>query len=120
LRIKASYSWQQTVDIHHHTLANAPRTLLKLNISGPLPGQRWHYGIAVRGASSRKTLRDDIGGYVVTDLTLRTPLSRQCELSASLYNLFDQRYYDPGSSEHVQDALEQDGRQFRVKLDYWF
>ena len=29
---------------------------------------------------------------------------------ASIYNLFDERYGDPGSEEHVEDVVVQDGR----------
>jgi iron complex outermembrane receptor protein len=37
-------------------------------------------------------------------------------VSASVYNLFDKSYADPGGGEHVQDRIPQDGRSFRVKV----
>lgn len=41
-------------------------------------------------------------------------------LSASLYNLLDQKYGYPGSTGHTQNVIPQDGRTFRVKLGYTF
>ena len=42
------------------------------------------------------------------------------ELAASLYNLFDKDFSDPGSAEHLQDAIAQDGRSFRLRAVYRF
>jgi iron complex outermembrane receptor protein len=44
----------------------------------------------------------------------------ELELSAGVYNLFDEDYSHPGAAEHTQDLLEQDGRTFRLKLQYAF
>ena len=38
------------------------------------------------------------------------------DVSASVFNLFDSRYSDPGSREHPLDAIPQDGRTFRFKV----
>ena len=43
-------------------------------------------------------------------------LGKHLDLSASVYNLFDKKYFDPGRPEDVQDAIQQDGRNFRIKL----
>jgi iron complex outermembrane receptor protein len=43
------------------------------------------------------------------------------EVSASIYNLFDRRYYDPAGSDQTPiDRIEQNGRNFRLKLNYRF
>ena len=42
------------------------------------------------------------------------------ELSASIYNVTNATYSDPGSEEHRQDSIVQDGRNFRVRLTYHF
>jgi outer membrane receptor protein involved in Fe transport len=53
----------------------------------------------------------------VPNLTLLSHgLTRNLELSASVYNLFGERYRDPGSEEHRQDAIVQYGRSFRLKV----
>jgi hypothetical protein len=54
------------------------------------------------------------------DLTVRMQLAPQCEISATAYNLFDTHYADPGSTEHRQDSIMQNGRTYRLKIDYWF
>jgi len=41
-------------------------------------------------------------------------------LSAGIDNVLDELYFDPGSEEHVQDAIEQDGRRLRVELTRFF
>jgi outer membrane receptor protein involved in Fe transport len=117
-RLKASYSLQQTHDADG-ALVNAPRNVIKLNLSGPLPIDKTSYGVALRGLSARNTLACEAPGYGVVDFTLRSLLTKQWEISANLYNVFDHRYYDPGSAEHLQDVLQQNGRSFRIKLDYW-
>jgi hypothetical protein len=37
-----------------------------------------------------------------------------------VYNLFATRDVDPGSPNQVRDIIAQDGRTFRLKLDYRF
>lgn len=116
VRLKASYSWQQTRDGGVPT--NSPRNMAKLNIAGPLRGGIG-YGVQWRAMSARESLRTDVPGFGVIDATLRSAVSDRIEISATLYNLFDQRYFDPASSEHVQDALRQDGRSAVLRIDYW-
>jgi iron complex outermembrane receptor protein len=72
--------------------------------------------------SRRRTLSgSSVGGFAVLNASLLSRnLGRHAELSAGLYNLFDKNYADPGAEEHVQDALRQDGRSFRVKLTFRF
>ena len=56
---------------------------------------------------------------MVANLTLVARASAgRFDLSASVYNLFDERYADPGSPEHRQDLIPQDGRNFRLKLSW--
>ena len=63
----------------------------------------------------------DADHYAVTNLTLMTKnLLRGLEVSASVRNLFDEEYSDPGSGEQVQDQIEQDGRTFWLKVKYGF
>jgi iron complex outermembrane receptor protein len=47
-------------------------------------------------------------------------LGNGIELAASVFNLFDNKYSDPGSEEHRQDSIVQIGRTVRVKLTYKF
>ena len=70
--------------------------------------------------SRRRTLSGaSLGGFPVVNLTLfSTRVFQRFDLSASLYNVLDKRFDNPGAEEHVQDAIRQDGRSFRVKLTW--
>jgi len=72
--------------------------------------------------SNRKTLAGrHTPGFFLTNVTLFSQhLVKGLEISASVYNLFDTHYGDPGAEEHRQDVIPQDGRSFRFKLTYGF
>ncbi|QDZ28834.1 TonB-dependent siderophore receptor [Noviherbaspirillum sp. UKPF54] len=117
-KLRTSYSWQQAQDDSSGaTLVNSPRHLAKFNLSAPLPGAAWWAGAEAQYVGSRLTRQGSTGGYWLANLTLSSArLARGLDVSASVYNLFDRGYADPGSAEHAQDAIRQDGRSFRVKL----
>jgi outer membrane receptor protein involved in Fe transport len=119
-RARLSYSWQRTREAGQSAdLGNSPRHLAKLQLEAPL-GRAWA-GLDVQAVSARTTLRGNrVGGFATANFTLTMPVFRRLGLSASLYNAFDARYANPGSEEHLQDALAQDGRQLRVKLTWRF
>lgn len=120
-RLRTSYSWQHTRDdATGALLVNSPRHLAKFNWTAPL-FSAWRAGIEAQYVGRRYTFQSETGGYCLANLTLTsTRLAPGAELSASIYNLFDRRYADPGGGEHVQDAIPQDGRNFRIKLSYAF
>jgi iron complex outermembrane receptor protein len=72
--------------------------------------------------SERRTLSGKpASGLFVTNLTFfGQQLFKGTEITASINNLFDQRYGDPGSEEHRQRVIPQDGRTFWLKLKYNF
>jgi hypothetical protein len=37
-------------------------------------------------------------------------------VAASFFNVLDKKYFDPGRPEDPEDAIQQDGRNFRIKL----
>ena len=103
-------------------LVNSPRNTVKANLMFPLLQELLMGGVEAQYVDGRKTLSggktDDI---FLTNLTVVSKgLVNGMTLSASLYNLFDEDYSYPGSSEHYQDAIGQDGLTFRLKLDYLF
>jgi len=109
-------------DATDQLLTNSPRHLAKLNAEMPFMKERLSAGLEVQYAGRRLTLAGDYArGYAVGNLTF---LSRQIvkglDLSASVYNLLDSRYADPASEHHIQDTIEQDGRNFRLKLTWGF
>jgi outer membrane receptor protein involved in Fe transport len=121
-RLRASYAWQITRDDSGTELENSPRHLAKLNLTAPLFDNALRTGMELQYMGSRKTLggatADD---HLIANLTLlNRTMAKGLENSASVYNLFDERYSDPGRPEHLQDLIAQDGRSFRGKLIYRF
>lgn len=117
-----NYAYQEAEDsVTRTVLTNSPRHLAKAGVIVPFAGERYFAGIEGRYLSSRRTTGAPAAGAVVANATLFTPrLAEGAELSVSIYNVMNKRYADPASPEHMQDAIEQDGRTVRVKLTYLF
>lgn len=116
---RAAYSFQKTTDASTgEALSNSPRHLVKASAVFPLIDHRLSAGLETQYTSPRTTVQGDrLGGYLVTNLTLLSrPFAHHVELSGSVYNLLDRSYAESGSPEHVQSAIPQDGRSFRLKL----
>lgn len=126
LRGSLSYSYQDAVDdATGRWLANSPRHLVKSSITLPVYSDKLFFGIMCRYMSRRQT-RDgeDLGDNVVADASLfaRNFLKdmKGLEVSFQVFNLFDERYCDPVGVEHVQQSIEQNGRNFWIKVSYHF
>lgn len=120
---KISYNCQDGRDAATgERLINSPRHLVKLNLLAPIVGDKVFLGLEEQYTGRKRTLRGAVtGDYFVTNLTIFSRnLLDNLELSASVYNLFNAGYSAPGGGEHVQDAIGQDGRSFRVKLTWRF
>jgi iron complex outermembrane receptor protein len=123
LRGRVSYSFQKTEDeATGAELSNSPQHLAKLNLIVPLWKDKLFSGFEVQYSSKARTLADNLApGYWTANVTLFSQrIVKNLEFSASVYNLFDTKYYYPGALEHLQDKIQQDGRTFRVKLTYRF
>lgn len=122
-RGRFSYTFQESQDrLTGRRLTNSPRHLARINLTAPLLDGKLSLGLEMHLMSRRKVLAGgETGGFGVTHLTL---LSRDLwpggEVSASIYNLFDQDFADPASQEHLQKVIPQDGRTFRLKLTHRF
>ena len=118
---RASYSFQQTKEASSgQFLSNSPRNLVTLNLSQPLWGRRMFLSL---DAQYRSRIQDIAGSLVspfsVVNVTLLARnLGKHMDLSASIYNLLDKQYFDPASTENLQQAIQQDGRNFRVKMTW--
>lgn len=120
---RLSYTYQETKNEQTgRRLTNAPRHLAKFNLSVPLYQDKLFSGLEMQYTSARKTRAGgEAKGFLVTNLTLFSQhVLKGLEVSASIYNLFDVHYGDPGSEEHRQEVIPQDGRAFRLKLTYGF
>jgi outer membrane receptor for ferrienterochelin and colicins len=120
---RLSYALQHT---HYQDtgtdLSNSPYHLAKLNVSAPLLHKRLFAGLDAQYVSRRETLHaGSVAAFAVFNATvLSRNLGKGFDVSASIYNLFDKRYADPGAEEHRQESIQQDGRSFRVKISYRF
>jgi iron complex outermembrane receptor protein len=47
-------------------------------------------------------------------------MGNHLDLSASAYNLFDKKYFDPAPVGLTQDQIQQDGRSFRAQITIKF
>lgn len=120
---RLSYSWQEAKNLTSGSqLYNSPRHLAKANISIPVYRELVFVSPEFQYMSSRLTLTGNhTRDAMQTNLTLYShDLIKGLEASASIYNLFDSRYSDPGANEHLQDSIPQDGMNFRIKLVYRF
>jgi iron complex outermembrane receptor protein len=128
-RLRASYAWQQAEDAATgERLVNSPEHLAKLNFAAPLADNGWLGGLELQYTGSRKTLAGDTAGaYLLTNLTLvNDSMTKGLQLSASVYNLFNGHYADPGGAELIHDSgvtldtVSGDGRNYRLKASYRF
>lgn len=97
-------------------LSNSPRHVVKARISVPGPRSliaafEWQY------LSSRSTLAGTtLDGASVANANMSWPVGPTMTITGQIRNLFDTRYADPGSEEHLAPSIEQNGRTMRVGL----
>lgn len=123
LTATASYSYQEAEQKDpDRRLRNSPRHLAKLAITAPLPLDSLYAGVELQYVGERRTLGGNkTDDYLVANLTVTAAdIAKGLDLSVSIYNLFDEEYFDPGSADHIQDQIEQEGLAFRVKLTWRF
>ena len=116
---RASYSYTDAEQpATQQVLANSPYQLGKLNLSMPVLHRQLFASIDAQYTSPVQTLaRNNISGFSVFNVTLLGhTLGKHLDLSASVYNILDKKYFDPGRPEDIQDRIQQDGRNFRIKI----
>jgi iron complex outermembrane receptor protein len=118
---RASYTFTQTEDdATGERLNNSPEHLGKVSLSLPLWQGQIFASMELQAMSERDTVQGNrVGAVWLANITLFSrELVKGLELSATVYNLFNQRYRDPAADDFTQDSIRQDGRGFRVKLTY--
>jgi iron complex outermembrane receptor protein len=116
---RVSYTLQDSRnDDTDQRLTNSPAHLAHLNLSGPLGSSGVFAGLEVRYLSARQTLAGrTVAAAFVPNLTFfKRRLAKNVDISAAVYNLFDTKYADPGSEEHRQDSILQNGRTARIRV----
>ena len=126
-KARAAWSIQDTEDKENgNDLPNSPTYLGKLNLIAPIFEDKIFAGPELHYIGKRKTVQ---GGQTddafVTNLTVSAakrlfPFLPGLELSASCYNLFNEKYGTPVTTDYRQSVIEQDGRTFFFKATYSF
>ncbi len=120
---RLSYALQKTHnDSTERQLTNSPQHLVKTNVIIPLVADKLFAGFEGRYTSSRLTLAGNNASpfYILNMSLFSQRIVKGWELSGHINNLMNQKYGYPGSGEHLQDIIDQDGRTFWVKLKYRF
>jgi len=121
---RVSYTIQRTTDkATEQPLENSPGHLAKLNLVVPVMKDALSAGIEEQYMSRRRTTAGDFAPeFFITNLTfVSRRLQGHLDVSLSIYNLFDEHYGDPVSTDlKPLDTVQQDGRNYRVKLTYAF
>jgi outer membrane receptor protein involved in Fe transport len=121
LKGQVSYVYQDTRDERTgQWLANSPRHLIQAGLRAPLyremlfMGTQWRY-------LGRRLDRDgaEVGDAALMDLILSME-QRGLNLMAGAYNLFDTLCADPVSVDHTMKTIQQNGRNFWIKVGYTF
>ncbi|MEP9328016.1 TonB-dependent receptor [Paraburkholderia phymatum] len=121
-RVRASYSWQIARDSGTGSvMQNSPRHLAKLNMVLPLLTNRARLGTEMRCVSSRLAERGHAAGYCIGNVSIGSArLIPHADVSLSIYNVTDTRYFDPAGPGYTQDVIAQQSRSFLLKLVYGF
>ena len=131
IRGRASYTLQHAKnESQEQDLPDSPEHLLKFNLSVPVVKKKLFASLEFQFTSRRSTFYDnpsttpgmDVGAYNVVNFTLfsQSLFVKNLDLSASVYNLFDQQYSDPATPFHKQSFIPQNGRTFWLKATYRF
>lgn len=130
IRGRASYTLQHTKNESEDLdLPDSPEHLVKLDLSVPVVKDKLFASMEFQYTSRRSTFSGemtspgmDVGAYNVVNFTLfsQNLLIKNLDISASVYNLFDQQYSDPATPFHLQSYIPQNGRTFWLKATYRF
>jgi outer membrane receptor for ferrienterochelin and colicins len=120
LQGKASFDYVDAYNesAGHPELDNSPRHMAKLNLTAPLVHHWLFAGVEGQFLGRRLTLlQNSLSSYQVLNLNLLGhTIGKHLDVAASFFNVLDKKYFDPGRPEDPEDAIQQDGRNFRIKL----
>ncbi len=123
IETRISYAYQDTQDKEtDQRLTNSPVHQAKFHGLVPIVTDKLFFGTELIYTSPRKTLegRESDDAYLLNLSLYWANVIKGLDLSGTLYNALDQKIGEPGSAEHRQDIIFQDGISFRVKVTYSF
>ncbi len=103
-------------------ISNSPRVLSTFVVDAPVPGTD---AVVAFNASHighrRRVVEGEVAGAFVANLSLsRREQGRGLGVAFTINNLFGADYADPGSVEHRQETLPQDGRTATIRASWRF
>ncbi len=118
LHLRASYSG---LDVSQRQagvwFGGAPTQVAKWNIALPVKALGAMTGLSVQFAGMRKThTEESLPPVALAIWNVVRPVGRDVEFQATIFNLFNARYSEPASTDHLQGSIAQDGRQVAVRL----
>ena len=114
-----NYSWQQSRDADKNTITNSPAHILNIGSSINIL-QNLSVAPVLHFESDRKTVYDTYTEpFLITNLNINYSFTdEKIGLSLKINNLFNVTYYVPGGYEHIQPAIQQDGRNFIFSFNF--
>lgn len=117
--LRGSWTFQRARDVGTNLqLTNSPRHLGKLSASVPVLNSKLFANLDLQYNSDSLSLaRTHSPAFWVANFTLNThDRWSKLELTAGVYNAFDEERWFPGSEEHAQTLLRQEGRTYGAEV----
>jgi iron complex outermembrane receptor protein len=119
LQAKASYSYSDNQNTQvRQTLTLSPAHLAKLDLIVPLLKQKVFAGLDAQfnGPAVTETGASTSSFQVFNLTLLGHAVGKRLDVSASVYNILDKKYFAPAPAGLPENQIQQDGRNFRLKL----
>ena len=119
----ASYSFQEAKNRDDKLfLNNSPRHLGKFELVQPLMQRKVFASLDAQYRSGMTTFAGGtVSSFPVVNFDLfGQKIKRHLDLSVGVYNLMNKNYSDPPSTGVPENSIQQDGRNFRVKMTWHF
>jgi outer membrane receptor for ferrienterochelin and colicins len=123
VRLRMSHAFQSVRDrFSSQRISNSPGQVASIVVDAPIRQTGLLAAFDACYVGERYAVHGDpVGDAFVANLTVsREPASRGLGFAASIHNLFDTRYADPGSVEHRQRVIVQDGRTLVLRASWRF
>jgi outer membrane receptor for ferrienterochelin and colicins len=122
-RARLAHSFQSVQDeFTGERASNSPAQVASLVVDAPIERAGLLAAFDAHYVGARRTVHGGtIGAAFVANVTVsHEPAGRGLGVAATINNLFDARYGDPGSVEHRQEVIPQDGRTFVLRASWRF